>query len=162
MGALPSGLILGTLALIATLLAIARPSPPELGRERNSASAALAIATSIQAVHFVEEALLGFHIQFPAFFGLPPIPFLLFVVFNLACLFVWVLAAFGIKNALTGAFAAAWFLVLAGILNGLAHPGLALISDGYFPGLVTSLAVAIACAWLSTKLLRATRPHSSY
>jgi len=158
MGALPSLLILGTLALVSVLLARTRPSAPERSRERYSASVVLAVATVLQAVHFTEELIQGFRISFPEIFGLAPVPFSLFVIFNLGCLMLWIYAIFGIKKARKHAFGAAWFLALAGILNGIAHPVLALTAGTYFPGLYSSLPVAVACCWLVVRLLRATRP----
>ena len=38
---------------------------------------------------------------------------------------------------------AAWFLAIAGMFNGIAHPLLALASGGYFPGLVSSPFIAV-------------------
>ena len=159
MGILPSLVILGTLALIAQALANSRPSFPERFRERNTASAALAVATLLQAAHFSEELGMGFRIQFPELFGLPPIPVLLFVTLNLACLLLWTYAVLAISTNEKFALSAAWFLVLTGILNGIVHPIISLSSGAYFPGLLTSLPLAIACCWLCISMIKATRPR---
>lgn len=92
---LPSFVILGLAALAALVLALSRPSPPEREMERHAASHALALAVGVQSVHFAEETATGFHERFPALFGLPAMPLSVFV--------------------------AAWFLAIAGMLNGLCH-----------------------------------------
>ena len=58
----------------------------------------------------------------------------------------------------TGAFFAAWFLAIAGMVNALAHPSLAVAAGGYFPGLVSAPLVGVASFWLWLELRRATRP----
>ena len=123
------------------------------------ASVFLAIATTFQALHFAEELATGFHVEFPAAFGLAPIPLLIFVPFNLGCLMLWTYAVFAIRQANNIALAAAWFLALAGILNGLAHPLLAWISGAYFPGLLSAVPVALACCALGVSLAKATKPQ---
>lgn len=158
MGLLPSLIILSVLALIAIGLTKTRPSFPERSQERNSAAAVLAIATILQFIHFGEELATGFRTEFPELFGLPPIPLLLFVSFNLGCLLLWTYAVLAISFADKIALGAAWFLALAGILNGIAHPLLSLATGAYFPGLYSSLPVAVACCWLLVNLIRATKP----
>ena len=153
MGSLvPSAVALGTLALVALLLA--RRRDRSNGRHRLP----FLMATLIQALHFTEEAAFDFHIAFPALFGQAPMPKTGFVVFNLACLALWSAAVF--QHTLTRLWAAwaAWFLALAGILNGVAHPAMAWIEGGYFPGLVTSPLIAIACLMLVYHLSNAERP----
>ena len=49
-----------------------------------------------------------------------------------------------------------WFLGIAGVANGLAHPLLALNAGAYFSGLVTSPLVAIVGALLLARLVRVT------
>jgi len=159
-GVIPSLLILGLLALVAAALAKKRPLPSRQGREQRWASVFLAAATLLQAVHFAEELVLDFHVQFPAVFGLTPIPVLIFILFNLGCLFLWTYSVYAIRRADNIALAAAWFLALAGILNGLAHPVLAVVSDTYFPGLLSSIPLAAVCCGLSISLIKATKPRS--
>ena len=71
---IPSIAILGLAAIAALLLAMRRPSPTELSLNRAKAANVLALATAIQSVHFAEEWATGFHIRFPALFGLEPMP----------------------------------------------------------------------------------------
>lgn len=54
---------------------------------------------------------------------------------------------------------AAWFLAIAGMFNGIAHPLLAIAAGGYFPGLVNSPFIGVASVWFWLRLLRATRPR---
>ena len=135
---LPSILVLGLAALAALLLALSRPSPSEREIERHAASHALALAVGVQSVHFAEETATGFHERLPALFGQPGMPLSVFVVFNLAWLGIWGASILGLRSARTAAFFAAWFLAIAGMVNGIAHSLLAVAAGGYFPGLVTS------------------------
>jgi hypothetical protein len=50
-----------------------------------------------------------------------------------------------------------WFFALASIGNGIAHPVLAIIARGYFPGLVTSPIVGIVGILLWRRLTLLTR-----
>ncbi len=48
-----------------------------------------------------------------------------------------------------------------GALNGIGHPLMAVTAGGYFPGLVSSPFVGLACIWLSLRLREATRPSNT-
>ncbi len=156
MSLLPSLLILGIVALIALQLARSRKSPADKADERAAASRALAIATAVQFVHFSEEWATGFHIRFPDLLGLEPIPLPVFLLFNFAWIAIWIAAIPMLRSALTFGFFAAWFLALAGVLNGIAHPLLALFAGGYFPGLLSSPFIGLAGIYLWRKLDLAT------
>lgn len=151
----PSIVVLGLVALAAIALARRHQSSAERGPERRAAALALLLATVMQAVHFGEELATGFHERFPALFGLPPMPLSFFVGFNLAWIVIWIAAVPGVQSGKPVAFFAAWFLALAGMLNAIAHPLLALAANGYFPGLVTSPFIGAAALWLWSKLQRA-------
>lgn len=159
---IPSTLALGLAALAAALLAQHRPSPPGHGAERIAAARALALAVAVQAVHFAEETATGFHERFPALFDLPAMPLSVFVVFNLAWLAIWVASVPGLRSAGAVALFAAWFLAIAGTLNGIAHPLLAVAAGGYFPGLVTSPFIGGAGVLLWLRLRQATRPRAAH
>ncbi len=152
----PSLVVLGIAAFFALQLAVRRPSPAEFADKRAAASRALAHATGIQCVHFAEEWATGFHVHFPALLGLEPMPLSFFVGFNLAWIAAWVVSVPLLRSAQPLAFFAAWFLAIAGMLNGVAHPLLALTSGGYFPGLITSPAIGLAGILLWRQLHRAT------
>lgn len=155
---LPSIVVLGLAALAALVLVLNRWSPPEKVSERRTASQVLALAVGIQGVHFVEETATGLHVRLGELIGLPSIPLSLFVAFNVAWLAIWIVSVPGLRSAHAAAFFAAWFLAIAGMFNGIAHPLLAMAAGGYFPGLVSSLFIGVAGAWLCLRLLRATRP----
>jgi hypothetical protein len=155
---LPSLLALGLAALAALALALNRRSPADRGPQRRAASRVLALAVAIQGIHFAEETATGFHARFGPLFGVPAMPLSLFVIFNLAWLGIWVTSVAGLRSARTIAFFAAWFLAIAGTLNGLAHPLLAVAVGGYFPGLWSSPVIGAASVWLWLRLRTATRP----
>jgi len=103
-----------------------------------------ALALALQALHAAEEFGTGFHLRVPPLVGLDPWSDTFFVGFNLAAIAIWCVAlgaaAHGRLTPLT--LAPLWFLALACVGNGVWHPLLALLTAGYFPGLVTSLAMA--------------------
>lgn len=159
---LPSLVVLGLAALVALVLTRSRRSPPERETEHESAARALAIATAIQALHFSEEAITGFHDRLGATLGTPGMPFSLFVAFNLAWLGIWIVSVPGLRRGGAFPFFAAWFLAIAGMFNGIAHPLLAVAAGGeYFPGLLTSPLIAAAGVLLWIRLWRASVAHTS-
>jgi hypothetical protein len=79
-----------------------------------------------------------------------------FVSFNLAWLGIWALSAWGLARRHQVALFPLWFLGIASVANGLAHPLLALNAGGYFPGLATSPLVAAVGALLLVRLSRVT------
>ena len=151
--ALPSVVILGLVAVAAARLAQTRSSPDEAVTERIAASRALGIATAIQSAHFAEEWITGFHTRFPALLGLDPMPLSFFVPFNLTWIAIWIASIPFLRLGQRAAFFAAWFLAIAGILNAVAHPMMAIASAGYFPGLITSPGIGIAGVILGRRLL---------
>lgn len=158
---LPSLVVLGLAAIAALSLAQSRPSPPENEMERLAAARTLALAAGVQSVHFLEEMATGFPERLGALLGLPAMPLSFFVVFNVTWIGIWVASVPGLRSARSAAFFAAWFLAIAGMLNGVAHPLLALAAGGYFPGLVTSPFIGGAGYWLWRRLQGATRRSQS-
>ena len=156
LNALPRIIVLGLAALAALLLVLRRRSPPEKVTERLAAARSLALAVGVQSVHFAEEAATGLHERLGALLGLPGIPLSVFVVFNLMWLGIWAASVPGVRSARAVAFFAAWFLAIAGMFNGIAHPLLAIAAGGYFPGLVSSPFIGAASVWLWLRLRRAT------
>lgn len=157
---LPSIVVLGLAATAAIALALTRTSQTEHTAQRREAANALALALILQGIHFAEEALTGFPERLAQLLDLPAMPMSFFVVFNVTWLGIWVVSIPGIRSAHTGTFFAAWFLAIAGIINGVAHPLLAVASGGYFPGLVSSPFIAVAAIWLWQRLSRATLSRS--
>jgi len=113
-----------------------------------------------QALHFVEEAATGFPERFGPLLGVAEMPPRFFLGFNLAWLTIWIAAVWGVRSARGWAVFAAWFLAIAGTLNGVAHPALAVAAGGYFPGLITAPVVGAASVWLLVRLTRAAAPKS--
>jgi len=149
---LPSIVILGIAALAAMRQTLVYPSPPDQSEARSAAARALAATAVIQAAHFTEEALTDFPGRLGDLLGLPAMPMSFFLVFNLGWLAIWAASVPGLRSARLGAFFAAWFLAIAGIINGIAHPALSIASGAYFPGLLTSPFIGIAGIWLFRKL----------
>lgn len=148
----------GTAALWVALVAavaITVRAPPSAAHLR-AAAPRLALAIVAQAAHFAEEWATGFARAFPARLGLEAWSTRFFVAFNLAWLALWVAALVAARagRLTVPAAAAAWFLAIAAIANGVAHPALALAGGGYFPGLVTSIPLAAAGAALASRLAR--------
>ena len=156
---LPSIVVLGLAAIAALILARSRWSPSGKTAERLAASRALAVAVVIQGIHFAEELTTGFHERLGPVFNLPAMSFTFFVGFNVVWLGVWLASVPGLRSARVVAFFAAWFLAIAGILNGIAHPLLAVAEGRYFPGLVSSPFIAAASIWLWLRLRTATRSN---
>jgi len=158
---LASLIILTVVAAAALRLAIVRSSPPGLASARAAAARSVALATAMQAAHFAEEYATDFHQRFPQLLGLPAMPLSFFVIFNLTWLAIWTLSVAGIRAGNNGAFFAAWFLALAAMLNGIAHPLLAVAAGGYFPGVVTAPFIAAAGVVAWRRLHAATRPATA-
>ena len=153
---IPSVAILGVAALVSLQLALGRPSPEEKCSERATASRLLALTTVIQCGHFAEEWATGFHESFPALFSLDPMSLPYFVGFNLVWIAIWFGSVPLLRTARKPAFFAAWFLAIAGTLNGVAHPMLAVYVGGYFPGLMSSPFIGLASVYLWKQLSRST------
>ena len=149
MSYLPSIVVLGLVALVALRIARSRASREDRAEKRVAASKALGLATAVQSVHFGEEWATEFHIRFPALFGLEPMSLPVFVLFNLAWIAIWIASIPMLRTVHTFGFFAAWFLALAGMINAVAHPLMAIVSGGYFPGLISSplIGVAAFCLW---------------
>jgi hypothetical protein len=156
LSALPGLAVLGLAALAALVLAIVRKSSPDNVMQRRAASRALSIALAVQVLHFGEELLTGFYEKFPALFGLPAMSITYFVSFNLIWIAIWVASIPGVTLGQRAALFAAWFLAIAAMINGVAHPALAIKAGGYFPGLVTSPFIAVAGILLWLRLRAAT------
>ena len=154
MSALPSLIILGLIALIALALTY-KNSAPSNPVQLKAASTALFIATIVQSIHCTEETVSGFPAKFPALFGLPAIPQSFFIGFNVMWIAIWLIAVPALRAGKPPAMFAAWFLAIAGIANGIAHPLLAIAAGGYFPGLLTSPFIGLAGIWLGRRLHRA-------
>ncbi len=144
-------------AVVALLLTILRkPVDGDLaGRERTARLFLIGLAA--QCLHFMEEFVTRFPDRFPALLGLPAWSENLFVVFNLIWLSVWTLSVIGLQKGYRFALFPVWFFAIAAIANGIAHPMLALVAQGYFPGLITSPVVGVLGVLLWLRLQALTR-----
>ena len=111
-----------------------------------------------QCLHFLEEFVTHFSDRFPSLLGLPAWSDTFFVVFNLAWLSVWILSAIGLQKGYWFALFPVWFFAIASIVNGIAHPVLAIVVRGYFPGLITSPVVGVLGVLLWLRLQALTAP----
>lgn len=156
-------ILLGTSGLsLALIISLALA----FGRQRVAGSSRLQvmrltyIAIALHVLHFSEEVLTGFYIEFPRILGLSPWPIDFFLSFNLACVAVWLLSA-PHASSQKSAIAAIWFLAIASAVNFIAHPVLSFIVGGYFPGLWSSPIVGGAGVILIKALLTATQRNSN-
>lgn len=152
---LPPVLVLGVAAVAALSLAVRR-APVADGRALRLASSSLAVATTVQALHFIEETATGFRVRLGEVLALPAMPLWFFLAVNVAWLGIWAVSIPAVRSGNRPALFAAWFLAIAGTLNGVAHPLLALVDGAYFPGLVSAPFVGVASLWLAIRLAGAT------
>ncbi|MGD0507457.1 MAG: HXXEE domain-containing protein [Terriglobales bacterium] len=142
-------------AVVALLLTILRrPVDGDLvGRERTARLFLIGLAA--QCMHFMEEFVTRFQERFPTLLGLPAWSQNFFVVFNLIWLSVWILSAIGLRRGYRIALFPVWFFAIGAIVNGIAHPMLAVVAQGYFPGLITSPVVGVlgVLLWLRLQAL---------
>jgi hypothetical protein len=115
------------------------------------------VGLAVQSLHFMEEFMTHFEDRFPALLGLSAWSENFFVAFNLIWMSVWILSAIGLQRGNRVALFAVWFFALACVANGIAHPVLAIVAHGYFPGLITSPVLGVLGALLWRKLHQCTR-----
>ena len=128
---------LSVAAVAALLLTLLRPPADDrAGRERTARIFLLGLA--VQSLHFMEEFVTGFEQRFPALLDLPAWSERFFVAFNLVWISTWILSAVGLQRGYRAALFPVWFFAIAAMANGIAHPLLAVVAKGYFPGLITS------------------------
>jgi hypothetical protein len=150
--------IVGTGALwlaLAAALVIVLVRKPDAAQVAQAAPWTLAVLAS-QSLHFAEEFATGFHERFPTMLGIAEWAPAFFVGFNMAWIAAWTLAVSAMVTRRTTFLAAwlVWFLALAATANGIAHPVLAMLAGGYFPGLLTSPVLGVAGVILIRKLMR--------
>jgi hypothetical protein len=142
-------------ALLLTTLRRPRDLDPA-GRDRTARLFLIGLAA--QCLHSIEEFVTGFSDRFPPLLGLPAWPEDFFVTFNLAWLTIWILSAIGLQRGRRFALFPIWFFAIASMANGIAHPVLAAVVRGYFPGLITSPVVGVLGVLLWLRLQALTRP----
>lgn len=153
-----AGLSVG--AVVALLLTILRKPVDDDQTSRERTARLLLIGLAAQCLHFTEEFVTRFQERFPALLGLPAWSVNFFVVFNLIWLGVWVLSAIGLQRGYRVALFPVWFFAIAAIVNGIAHPLLAVAARGYFPGLISSPVLGVLGVLLWLRLQKLTRPSA--
>jgi hypothetical protein len=118
----------------------------------------LLIGLAAQCLHFSEEFVTHFPDRFPPLLGQSAWSENFFVAFNLTCLSVWILSAICLQRGYWFALFPVWFFAIASIVNGIAHPVLAIVVRGYFPGLITSPVVGALGVLLWRRLQALTAP----
>jgi hypothetical protein len=120
-------------AVVALFLTILRrPVGGDLvGRERTVRLFLIGLAA--QCLHFMEEFVTRFQDRFPTLLGLPAWSQNFFVVFNLIWLRVWILSGIAMRRGYRLALFPVWFFAIGAIANGIAHPMLAVVAQGYSP-----------------------------
>jgi len=156
-GAGVQSMLTGTIGLqIAFLAALGLGlSRPRLHSGRPLVVASL-VTLAMQALHFTEEYSTGFATAFPMRLGLAPWSDTFFIVFNVGWIALWAFAIATADRLPRAAAVLLWFLAIAAIVNGVAHPLLAVAAKGYFPGLWTAPVLGLAGLWLAKNLRRAT------
>ena len=158
---LPSVVVLGAAGGIAVVLTVARGWSAESRVHLRGAVGIASIALLSQTVHFIEELSGSLHERLPEWFGLPPMPLPWFLSFNVAWLVIWGLSLWGLAARRRASLFPLWFLGLGCAVNGFAHPALAALAGGYFPGLVTSPVVGVLGVVLLRRLARITEAVGS-
>ncbi len=139
-------------AAVALVLTIVRRAENPDRAARTRVIHLFLLGISCQCAHSIEEFVTGFYVRFPHFLGLAPWPSEFFVTFNLTWIALWVASAVGVWHNLQPAYFAVWFFALGMMVNGVAHPLLAVATQGYFPGLITSPIVGIIGFVLAPRL----------
>jgi len=148
---------LSAAALLALLLTILRRPAGDVADYERTGRLFL-IGVGAQCLHLIEECVTRFQDRFPELLGLPPWPKNFFVVFNLIWLSVWTFSAIGLQRRYRFALFPVWFFAIAAVVNGVAHPVLAFMARGYFPGLVSSPVLGVLGVLLWQSLLALTAP----
>ena len=147
---------LSVAAIAAAVLTFTRAAPVAGSPALRSTIVAALVAIVAQSAHFVEEQLTGFPREFPPVVGLIPWPDDFFVGFNVFWIVVWSASCVAAARGPRAALFPLWFLSIASMANGVAHPALSLRAGGYFPGVLTSPLVGVMGIMLARQLFRAT------
>ena len=98
------------------------------------------LALSIQMLHFTEEYLTSLVTALPAIFGQEPYPEDYWLVFNMSAYAFFLLGGIVLYKRIKELAIIPIFFILVGVVfNALAHIGLTLYTNSYFPGLYTAL-----------------------
>lgn len=143
--------------LVALVLTVVRSPTADDRAGRDRLVAGFLVGIGVQGLHFAEELTTRFYERFPELLGLRPWSITFFVAFNLAWLGIWVASVAGLRADHRIAYFPIWFFAIAMIANGVAHPLLAVVAGGYFPGLLTSPLVGLVGLIVWRRLIELTR-----
>jgi hypothetical protein len=146
--------------VVSTIISGFRPLSVLSVRQRRDFAVVGLAACTAQAAHFTEEFFTGFSSAFPVALGLSPWSQWSFAAFNVVWIFIWVVCVREAPRGHRIAEFPLWFLALALLMNGIAHPLLALREGGYFPGLATSILAGAAGVVLLRCLLWLSHPKA--
>lgn len=152
----PTMIALAAPAAAAVIMTGLRPhlTPDKKARRRLFLVVGLTIAG--QVLHFGEELLTELYVVFPTSFGYPAAPQSVFVSANITALVVWTGALLAVRQGIVIAVLPLWFLGFAELLNLFLHPGLAIWTGGYYPGVITAPLVGALGIMTIRELTRAT------
>jgi Protein of unknown function with HXXEE motif len=145
-------------AVMALLLTILRPPLAQKPADWERTARLFLLGLAAQCLHVLEEFGTCFPSQFPALWGLPAWSENFFVGFYLLWLSIWILSVLGLARGARVALFPVWFFGLASLANGAAHPVLAILVHGYFPGLLSSPVVGVLGGLVCRRLFALTRP----
>lgn len=158
---LPSFLALFMLLIASVVLTVVRPRLRPEVKASTRFLAVVGLTILGQCLHFFEEWRSRLYIRLPETFDLQPLTESLFVSFNVTWLAIWVISLLAVRAGLVIALCPLWFLGLAMVFNLFAHPLLALVDGGYFPGLVTAPLVGVLGILAIRELVRVTAPEAA-
>ena len=116
------------------------------------------IALGVQMLHFAEEYLNGFVVEFPQVFSQEAYPEAYWVVFNMAAYAFFLVGGIVLFKQIKELSVIPLFFILVGvILNPLAHLALTVYNGAYFPGVYTS----IIYLFLAPFIIKAILPDKS-
>ena len=151
----PSALYL--FAAIALFLTVSRRAPKLDSAAGSRFIYLFLLAVLLQCLHFAEEFATGIHTRLPQFLGLVAWSSEFYVTLNLVWITLWLVSVIGVRYGFRPAYFPVWFFAVGMIGNLFAHPVLALLHNGYFPGLVTSPIVGIMGFLVATRLFQLTK-----
>ena len=149
----PSAIALSPIFAISVVLTASRSPVPD--DQLNSVRRLVLIACAAQLLHLLEESAFDLHVVLPEAFGFPGMSLPFFLSINTGALVVWLLGALQrtFNPLVVTTF---WFLGLASVFNLVAHPTMAIVTGGYFPGVLTSPLVGFTGLLLTRRLFQAT------
>ena len=83
------------------------------------------------------------------------------MAFNLSWMAIWLVSLVAARHGTQVAYFPLWFFAVGMITNLFAHPALALLNRGYFPGLFTSPLVGLMGLLVARRLARLTKSGRS-